>query len=135
MRYRANSNLVLQNLSFHIQPCEKIGIVGRTGAGKSTVGLALTRILEVASGKILLDGVDIAQVPIKELRKRITVIPQDPTLFSGTLRFNLDPEENFRDHEIIRILKKAGLIKLFKHEAKGLYREISEGQDFSSGEK
>lgn len=136
LRYRPNSDLVLQNVSFHVQPCEKIGIVGRTGAGKSTIAVALSRIVEVAKGRILLDGVDIAQVPIKELRKRITVIPQEPTLFTGTLRSNLDPDENFRDHQIVRVLKKACMMKLLKHDAMGLYQQISEGgENFSSGER
>ena len=75
-------------------------------------------------------------MPIKELRKRVTLIPQDPILFTGTLRFNLDPEEQFRDHELFRVLKKANLLKILKHEQRGLYQEISEGgQNFSSGER
>lgn len=70
---------------------EKIGVVGRTGAGKSTICLSMNRIVEIISGQILIDNVDINSVQIEHLRSCITVIPQDPTIFSGTLRFNLDP--------------------------------------------
>ena len=69
----------------------------------------------------MIDGINIANVPIKELRKRVTLIPQDPILFTGTLRFNLDPENEFRDHELFRVLKKANLLKILKHEQRGLY--------------
>jgi ABC-type multidrug transport system fused ATPase/permease subunit len=69
----------------------KVGVVGRTGAGKSTLGLTLSRIIELESGAILIDGVDISKVDLNLLRSKVTVIPQDPTLFTGSLRFNIDP--------------------------------------------
>ena len=68
----------------------KVGVVGRTGAGKSTLGLTLSRIIELESGAILIDGVDISKVDLHLLRSKVTVIPQDPTLFTGSLRFNID---------------------------------------------
>jgi ABC-type multidrug transport system fused ATPase/permease subunit len=84
LRYRPNTEIVLKDLTFQVKPGEKVGVVGRTGAGKSTLCLALSRIVEVESGTIRIDGIDIARLPIKEVRKRITVIPQDP-LFSQAL--------------------------------------------------
>jgi ATP-binding cassette subfamily C (CFTR/MRP) protein 1 len=88
---------VLKGLNFDINPGEKIGIVGRTGAGKSTICLALCRIIEAYSGCIKIDGVDIAEIELAHLRKMITIIPQDPTIFEGTLKFNLDPTEQASD--------------------------------------
>ena len=88
MRYRPTTDIVLNKLTFSVKPGEKIGVVGRTGAGKSTLCLAISRIVELEQGSIVLDGIDLASVPLTELRKRVTVIPQDPTMFTGTLRFN-----------------------------------------------
>ena len=93
LRYRKDTEIVLNGLNFIINSGEKIGIVGRTGAGKSTIALAITRIVELEKGQIFIDGLDISQVPLVDLRRCITIIPQDPTLFSGSLRYNLDPEE------------------------------------------
>ena len=114
MRYRAGTDVVLDQISFKISPAEKIGIVGRTGAGKSSIGLALSRIVEIFEGQILIDDVDIAKVPLKTLRKQVTVIPQDPTLFMGTLRFNLDPDSRYSDDFLIRVLKKASLYRILR---------------------
>ena len=74
-----------------MNPGEKVGIVGRTGAGKTTISMALTRIVELMGGKIEIDGVNISKLDIVDLREQITMIPQDPIMFSGTLRYNLDP--------------------------------------------
>ena len=104
MKYRPNTEIVLHKLNFKIPKGEKIGIVGRTGAGKSTICLAMSRIVEIFEGSILIDGIDIQSIPLSELRQRITVIPQDPTMFTGTLRFNLDPTEKVSDSEIRDIL-------------------------------
>ncbi|KAJ1917994.1 hypothetical protein H4219_002882 [Mycoemilia scoparia] len=86
---------VLRNLSFSVKAGEKIGVVGRTGAGKSTLSLAFLRFVEASAGQILLDNIDISQIGLEDLRSRVTIIPQDPVLFNGTIRSNLDP---FNEH-------------------------------------
>ncbi|KEY72623.1 hypothetical protein S7711_06258 [Stachybotrys chartarum IBT 7711] len=109
--YSADSPLVLRGLSFKIQHRERIGVVGRTGAGKSSLALALFRFLEVREGIITIDGVDISAVNLHELRSRLFMIPQDPILFSGTIRSNLDPLEKHTDGEILEALERVQLIK------------------------
>ena len=111
VRYRPGLDLVLKGVNFSVGAGERIGIVGRTGAGKSSLTSALFRILEAASGVIRVDGVDIAGLGLRRLRSGISVIPQDPVLFSGTLRFNLDPFERHSDEEIWRALEIAHLKK------------------------
>lgn len=107
LKYRPTTETVLHKLSFRVLPGEKVGVVGRTGAGKSTICLSISRIVEIFEGQIQIDGIDIQKIPLNELRRRITVIPQDPTMFTGTLRFNLDPEEICTDEEIKYLLNKA----------------------------
>jgi len=109
-RYRADLEPVLRNVSFNILPAEKVGIVGRTGAGKSSLALALFRGLEGESGKILIDDVDIGLIGLQNLRESITIVPQDPTLFTGTIRSNLDPFGLFTDEEIFTALRRVHLI-------------------------
>ena len=109
-RYRIDLDPVLKNLSFRIEAGQKIGIVGRTGAGKSSLALALFRGLEAEEGKILIDDVDIGLIGLQDLREAITIVPQDPTLFSGTLRSNLDPFELFADEDIFTALRRVQLI-------------------------
>ena len=131
LRYRPETELVLKNLSFVIQPKEKVGIVGRTGAGKSTICLALCRIVEGDSGHIIIDGEEIQFVDLAYLRSKITIIPQDPTLFEGSLKFNLDPENQSSDEEIKRIISKAALQELWDSN-----KEVAQnGENLSSGEK
>ncbi|KAJ1927461.1 hypothetical protein FBU59_007218, partial [Linderina macrospora] len=108
-RYREGLDLVLNGLSFRAQPKQKVGIVGRTGAGKSSLTLALFRIIESASGQILLDGEDISKYGLFDLRSRLSIIPQDPVLFAGTIRENLDPFGRYSDDEIWRALDNAHL--------------------------
>ena len=96
-RYRPGLDLVISDISCEIKSMEKIGIVGRTGAGKSSVTLSLFRIIEAANGGITIDGIDISQLGLTKLRSGLTIIPQDPVLFSGTLRFNLDPFNKHSD--------------------------------------
>ncbi|KAI5859465.1 P-loop containing nucleoside triphosphate hydrolase protein [Durotheca rogersii] len=109
-RYRKELDPVLKNVSFKIEPREKVGIVGRTGAGKSSLTLAIFRALEAESGKILIDDVDIGTIGLKDLREAVTIVPQDPTLFTGTIRTNLDPFDLYSDEEIFVALKKVQLI-------------------------
>ena len=109
-RYRKDLDPVLNNLSFSIQGEEKVGIVGRTGAGKSSLAMALFRGLEATSGKIVIDDVDIGIIGLQDLREAITIVPQDPTLFMGTIRSNLDPFGLFTDEEILTSLRQVHLI-------------------------
>ena len=109
-RYRSDLDPVLKNVTFNILPGEKVGIVGRTGAGKSSLALALFRGLEAETGKILIDDVDIGLIGIQDLRESITIVPQDPTLFTGTIRSNLDPFGLFTDEEIFATLRRVHLI-------------------------
>lgn len=109
MRYRPNTELVLKKLSFNIKGGEKVGIVGRTGAGKSTLSLSITRIVEKEKGTIKIDGVDINEINLRQVRDAITIIPQDPTLYKGNLRFNLDPSNKVPEKKMIDILKEAGI--------------------------
>lgn len=118
----------------------KVGIVGRTGAGKSTVALTLSRILELESGSIEIDGVDISKVGLHRLRSKVTTIPQDPVLFKDTLRFNIDPTETVETETIDKLIAKSGLDELLKNQLKDdqnvLDLEIKEGgSNLSSGEK
>ncbi|KAL2176452.1 uncharacterized protein P884DRAFT_203184 [Thermothelomyces heterothallicus CBS 202.75] len=110
-RYRPELEPVLRNLSFKIEAREKVGIVGRTGAGKSSLTLALFRALEADEGKILIDGVDIGQIGLRDLREAITIVPQEPTLFMGTIRSNLDPFNLYTDEQIFTALRRVHLIQ------------------------
>ena len=140
LRYRPKTALVLKDLTFEIEPGQKIGICGRTGAGKSTIALTLSRIIELEKGTIEIDGIDISSLDLKDLRSKITVIPQDPTLFKGTLKFNLDPFNSLDDEKLKEVLLKAGLNNLLgrgeKQFGNGLEFRIDEGgSNLSVGEK
>ncbi len=109
-RYRAELDPVLRNLNFKIAAKEKVGIVGRTGAGKSSLALAIFRALEADKGNILIDDVDIGLIGLRDLREAITIVPQDPTLFMGTIRSNLDPFSLHTDEAIFTALRRVQLI-------------------------
>ncbi|KAJ5723567.1 hypothetical protein N7488_001602 [Penicillium malachiteum] len=109
-RYRPDLDPVLKEISFSVKAGEKVGIVGRTGAGKSSLALALFRGLEAEKGQILIDGVDIGSIGLRDLREAITIVPQDPTLFTGTIRSNLDPFGLFSDEEIFTAIRRVHLI-------------------------
>ncbi|KAK0395659.1 hypothetical protein QR680_001380 [Steinernema hermaphroditum] len=128
-RYRPGLELVVRGLTVDVRGGEKIGIVGRTGAGKSSLTLALFRMIEPADGKIVIDGIDVAKIGLHELRGNLTIIPQDPVLFSGTLRFNLDPFRRYSDDQIWTALELAHLKTFAKSLAGGLEYVITEGGD------
>jgi ABC-type multidrug transport system fused ATPase/permease subunit len=110
-RYRADLEPVLRGVTFKILPREKVGIVGRTGAGKSSLAMALFRGLEAeGGGKILIDDVNIGTIGLQDLRESITIVPQEPTLFTGTIRSNLDPFSLFTDEDIFTALRRVQLI-------------------------
>ncbi|KAK9303949.1 hypothetical protein QLX08_004533 [Tetragonisca angustula] len=136
VRYRENLDFVLCGLSFSVNGGEKVGIVGRTGAGKSSLTLALFRIIEAADGKIIIDDIDIAKLGLHDLRSRLTIIPQDPVLFSGSLRINLDPFNSYSDDEVWRALEHAHLKCFIKTLPNGLLYELSEGgENLSIGQR
>uniref|UniRef100_A0A183TW18 Multidrug resistance-associated protein 1 n=1 Tax=Toxocara canis TaxID=6265 RepID=A0A183TW18_TOXCA len=135
-RYRPGLNLVLKRLSVSIFAHEKIGIVGRTGAGKSSVALALFRIVEAVEGAILIDGLDISQIGLHDLRGSLAIIPQDPVLFSGTLRFNLDPIGRYSDSELWLALEFAHLKDFVESQPEKLEHFITEGgENMSVGQR
>uniref|UniRef100_A0A6Q2WTJ5 ATP-binding cassette, sub-family C (CFTR/MRP), member 2 n=1 Tax=Esox lucius TaxID=8010 RepID=A0A6Q2WTJ5_ESOLU len=136
VRYRPELDLVLHGITCNIESTEKIGIVGRTGAGKSSLTNCLFRIIEAAEGRILIDGIDIASLGLHDLRSRLTIIPQDPVLFSGTLRMNLDPFETFSDEEIWGVLELSHLKDYVGGLQEGLNHEVSEGgENLSVGQR
>jgi ATP-binding cassette subfamily C (CFTR/MRP) protein 1 len=104
VRYRAGLDLVLKNVNLSFKPHEKIGVVGRTGAGKSSLTLALFRIIEAAEGHISIDGLNTSTIGLMDLRRRLAIIPQDAALFEGTLRDNLDPAHTRDDTELWSVL-------------------------------
>ena len=136
VKYREDTEIVLKNLNFLINPNEKIGVVGRTGSGKSTVTLCLFRILEATSGKILIDDIDISKIGLNKLRRNLTIIPQDPSLMEGTLRYNIDPLNLSSNENILKVMKSIGFDYIVDRDPEGLLQEISEGgSNLSVGEK
>uniref|UniRef100_A0A672ZW33 Multidrug resistance-associated protein 1 n=1 Tax=Sphaeramia orbicularis TaxID=375764 RepID=A0A672ZW33_9TELE len=136
LRYRHDMDLAIHNITIHINGGEKVGIVGRTGAGKSSLTLGLFRIIEAAEGHIFIDGVDIAKMGLHELRSRITIIPQDPVLFSGSLRMNLDPFDSYSDDEVWTALEFSHLKDFVSGLPDKLNHECSEGgENLSVGQR
>lgn len=136
VRYRQGLDLVLRNINCAIAGGEKIGIVGRTGAGKSSLTLSVFRIIEAAGGNITIDNIDISSIGLEDLRSRITIIPQDPVLFSGTLRVNLDPFNIFSDEDVWHALESAHLKTYVESLESGLQHEVSEGgENLSVGQR
>ncbi|XP_041520483.1 ATP-binding cassette sub-family C member 3 isoform X2 [Microtus oregoni] len=129
VRYRPGLELVLKNLTLRVQGGEKVGIVGRTGAGKSSMTLCLFRILEAAEGEICIDGLNVAHIGLHDLRSQLTIIPQDPILFSGTLRMNLDPFGRYSEEDIWRALELSHLHAFVSSQPAGLDFQCSEGGD------
>uniref|UniRef100_A0A8C8K4U7 ABC-type glutathione-S-conjugate transporter n=1 Tax=Oncorhynchus tshawytscha TaxID=74940 RepID=A0A8C8K4U7_ONCTS len=136
LQYRKGLDWALKGITLKIQEREKVGIVGRTGAGKSSLALGIFRILEAAKGAIYIDGVNIAEIGLHDLRSRITIIPQDPVLFSGSLRMNLDPFDTYTDEEIWNSLELAHLKNFVSNLPDKLNYECSEGgENLSLGQR
>ncbi|XP_061472000.1 ATP-binding cassette sub-family C member 3 isoform X2 [Rhineura floridana] len=136
VRYRKGLDLVLKDLSLNVKGGEKIGIVGRTGAGKSSMTLCLFRILEAVEGEIKIDGMRISEIGLHDLRSKLTIIPQDPVLFSGTLRMNLDPFNKYSEEEIWKALELSHLKRFVSSQPAMLDYECSEGgENLSVGQR
>ncbi|XP_040463336.1 canalicular multispecific organic anion transporter 1 isoform X2 [Falco naumanni] len=136
VRYRPELDLVLQEITCTIGSTEKVGVVGRTGAGKSSLTNCLFRVLEPAGGTIIIDEVDIATIGLHDLRQNLTIIPQDPILFTGTLRMNLDPFDQYTDEEVWKALELAHLKTYVKDLPEGLLHVVSEGgENLSVGQR
>ncbi|KAK8782741.1 hypothetical protein V5799_015921 [Amblyomma americanum] len=135
MTYEAGLDPILRNISVTFAPGEKVGICGRTGSGKSSLVMGLFKMVPISEGKIFVDNIDISLVPYDVLRSRLSIIPQEPVLFSGTIRQNLDPKRVHTDKQLWNVLEKAHLKEIVIL-AGGLDGEVSEeGANFSSGQK
>ncbi len=141
MKYRPNCDLALKDVNIEINPGEKIGIVGRTGSGKSSLTLSLFRIVEAFSGKIIIDGENISEIPLKKLRRSVSIVPQEPFLLEGTLKTNLDPLNLYSEQEINEVLTNVKLYEMLEHDnvngknvLRGINTEIKEyGNNLSIG--
>ncbi|CAC5389793.1 ABCC1 [Mytilus coruscus] len=135
-RYRAGLDLVIRGITCNIAGGQKVGIVGRTGAGKSSLAMALFRLIESAEGKIIIDGECIAEMGLHDLRQKLTILPQDPVLFSGSLRMNLDPIDQYSDEQLWKSLEHAHLKSYVEGLADKLNYECGEGgQNLSVGQR
>ena len=135
MGYRDGED-VLKRISFAVARQEKVGIVGRTGSGKSSLMVALFRICELRGGTIAIDGMDIKSLGLKDLRSRLSIIPQDPVMFSQTIRFNLDPFDAFQDDELWAVLDKVKLKDFVSGLTGKLGEQVAEGgENFSVGQR
>lgn len=136
VRYAPHLPRVLHDVSFDVAPAMKVGIVGRTGSGKSTLFQTLFRFVEPESGTIMIDGVDITSIPLARLRRSIAIIPQDPTLFIGTVRSNLDRFRECTDADVWEALRRVQLADHVRQLPGGLEAEIIEGgANFSQGQR
>uniref|UniRef100_A0A1D1Z5A5 ABC-type xenobiotic transporter n=2 Tax=Anthurium amnicola TaxID=1678845 RepID=A0A1D1Z5A5_9ARAE len=136
LRYRPELPPVLHGISFTITASEKVGIVGRTGAGKSSMLNALFRIVELERGQIFIDDYDVSKLGLSDLRQVLGIIPQSPVLFSGTVRFNLDPFNEHNDADLWEALERAHLKDAIRRNSLGLDAEVSEaGENFSVGQR
>ncbi|KAJ4887060.1 ABC transporter C family member 8 [Raphanus sativus] len=136
IRYRPNAPLVLKGISCTFREGTRVGVVGRTGSGKSTLISALFRLVEPASGCILIDGIDISKIGLKDLRMKLSIIPQEPTLFRGCIRTNLDPLGVYSDDEIWKALEKCQLKTTISNLPNKLDSSVSEeGENWSVGQR
>ncbi|WCJ26433.1 ABC transporter C family member 10 [Euphorbia peplus] len=136
VRYRPNAPLVLHGISCTIGGGHKIGIVGRTGSGKTTLISALFRLVEPEEGKIVIDGMDISTIGLHDLRSRLAIIPQDPTLFVGSVRYNLDPLSEYTDQDIWQVVEKCHLKVAIQKKEDGLNSPVTQdGSNWSMGQR
>jgi len=136
LRYLPNAPLVLKDVTFSVNGGEKLGVVGRTGSGKSSLVLALFRIVEPAAGKIIIDGIDINTVGLNDLRLKLNIIPQEPALFEGTIRDNLDPLGVHTDEEIWESLEKCLLADVISQKEEKLDTLVAaKGENWSMGQR
>lgn len=137
MRYSPDLPLVIKGINLTIKPGERIGVVGRTGSGKSSLLLTLFRLVEPCGGKILVDGLDISKIGLFDLRHALSIIPQDPVVFSGDLRYNLDPFDEHDDGKILEVLESCGDLKtVVQGHPRGLRMPVAEnGENFSLGQR
>lgn len=136
VRYAGHLPFVLKGISFDIAAGSKVGIVGRTGSGKSTLFQTLFRFIELEEGHLFIDGVDIASVPLERLRRSMAVIPQDPTLFMGTVRNNLDRYNEYSDEQVKKVLQHTGLWEAINQLPGKLNAPVFEGgTNFSQGQR
>uniref|UniRef100_A0A0D9V952 Uncharacterized protein n=1 Tax=Leersia perrieri TaxID=77586 RepID=A0A0D9V952_9ORYZ len=136
VRYNPDMPMVLKGISCTFPGERKIGVVGRTGSGKSTLIQALFRIVEPSEGRILIDGVDISLLGVHDLRSRLSIIPQEPTLFQGTVRTNLDPLQQHLDTEIWEVLHKCRLEGIVREDSRLLDAPVVEdGGNWSVGQR
>lgn len=134
LAYHENRPPALKNVSFEVLSGEKIGIIGRTGSGKSSLINALFRLVDLKEGIISVDGIDISAIKLEFLRNSIALLPQDPLLICGTLRMNLDPHNNFTDNELIAAFKVLGLFQVYENIPDGLNHTIQpDGNNLSKG--
>ena len=136
LQYRPGLPTVLSNFNLRISGRSKVGIVGRTGSGKSTIALSLFRLLEAQEGNITIDGIDISTRGLSTLRSRMGIVPQSPTLFSGTIRSNVDPMGKLGDEALWQIMKKVSLEECLRAEDTGLDTPVEAGgTNWSVGER
>ncbi|KAM3932947.1 MIT domain-containing protein 1 isoform 2-T3 [Leptodactylus fuscus] len=136
MRYRDSLPLVLKKISFNIEPREKIGIVGRTGSGKSSLAMTLFRLAELSGGTISIDDIQINTIGLEDLRKKLSIIPQEPVLFVGSVRWNLDPMNQYTDEAVWNALEKTHMKQHVEQMHGKLHANVTEnGGNFSLGER
>ena len=140
IKYRPNLDFALKDLSLTIKFGDKICVVGRTGSGKSTIILGLFRLIESTDGAIYINNMNIKDIPLKILRRHLGIVPQEPKIFSGTLKFNLDPKKKYSDFEINNAVREVGLFQLMKENGRDIKKKLNmklreNGGNLSLGEK
>jgi ATP-binding cassette subfamily C (CFTR/MRP) protein 4 len=135
LKYKEGQKYVLKNLNFTIEPKEKVGIVGRTGAGKSSLISSLFQVHPI-EGNVFIDGLDVTGISLKQTRSKVSIIPQEPFLFSATMRKNLDPFDEYSDDVLWKALEEVELKNMIKEHPSGLHCKVTEkGSNFSVGQR